>query len=107
MKPRLLLTPMILAMTAAAAAAQGADAQAHAAALLSRPYTAAAPETDRQARQDSAVSLDAHARAAALLGGLRPEGQTHSIQVSAPSVTFMSADAQAQAAALLSGRRAS
>jgi hypothetical protein len=107
MKSRLLLIPTILAMTAAATAAQGADAHAQAAALLSRPHTSAAPKADGQEGQQSAASLDAHASAAALLSGLRSGGRLTSVTVSHPSPTSMSADAQAQAAALLSGFRSS
>jgi hypothetical protein len=113
MKRHLLLIPMILATTAAIADAQTtapstpADAQAHAAALLSRPHALGAAKADARSLSPSSVSdaLDAHESAAALLSGARPRNRVNA--VAAIAGARVSTDAQAQAAALLSGSRSS
>jgi hypothetical protein len=81
MKRHLFLIPMILATSAAIADAQTtaasvpADAQAQAAALLSRPQAIATVKADARSLSPSPVSapLDAHQSAAALLSGARSE----------------------------------
>ena len=117
MKRYLLLMPVILATTAAIADTQAtapssrADAQAQAAALLSRPHTSAGVKTDEVRSPSSslvATTADAQAQAAMLLNGVRPASQVRAFpRVVEPTDTQASADAQAQAAALLSGSRAS
>jgi hypothetical protein len=111
MKSRFLLIPAILATASAFAYEQGGpvDAQAQAAALLSRPHSSTVANAEGRSVSPSPVSaaVDAHASAAALLSGLRPESQVVvSFPVAQPSVR-VAADAHAQAAALLSGSRAS
>jgi len=117
MKRHLFLMPVILATTAAIADTQAtapssrADAQAQAAALLSRPQTSTEVKADEmRASSSSAVSTtaDAQAQAAALLGGRRTGNQVKALSsVVEASDAPASADAHAQAAALLSGYRAS
>jgi hypothetical protein len=112
MKSRFLLIPAILATASAFAYEQGGpvDAQAQAAALLSRPHSSAVVNAEGRSISPSPVSaaVDAHASAAALLSGLRPESQVVvSFPVAQPSAARVAADAHAQAAALLSGSRAS
>jgi hypothetical protein len=116
MKRYLLLVPVILATTAALADTQATapsnrgDAQAQAAALLSRPHTSAVTNTEARSSSPSAVSTtgDAQAQAAALLSGVRSGTQVRTIaRVVEPSGTRPSGDAHAQAAALLSGQRTS
>lgn len=116
MKRYLLLMPVILATTAAIADTQAtapsnrADAQAQAAALLSRPHTSAEKTEEVRSPSSSLVSTtaDAQAQAAMLLNGVRPESQVRAFpRVVEPTDTRPSADAHAQAAALLSGSRAS
>lgn len=116
MKRHLFLIPLIFATTAVIADTQGAssstptDAQAQAAALLSRPQAIGAAKAEARSPSTSPVSavLDAHESAAALLSGARPKNR-----VMAPSAVAesrsprVSTDAQAQAAALLSGSRTS
>jgi hypothetical protein len=116
MKRYLLLMPVILATTAAIADTQSTarstrgDAQAQAAALLSRPHTPVAVQADEvRSPSPSAASTtgDAQAQAAALLSGVRPGRQVGAFPRVVPSATRPSGDAHAQAAALLSGSRAS
>ena len=110
MKRHLLLIPMILATSAAIADAQTTaasvppDAQAQAAALLSRPHAIGTVKADARSLSPSPASapLDAHQSAAALLSGSRSENRVNAI-----SAVAESPDAQAQAAALLSGSRLS
>jgi hypothetical protein len=116
MKRHLFLMPVILATTAAIADTQAtapssrADAQAQAAALLSRPQTSTEVKADEmRASSSSAVSTtaDAQAQAAALLSGARPGSQVMAFpRIAEPSDMQPSADAQAQTAALLIGSRA-
>src|SRR5512138_2405998 len=76
MKMRLFLIPAIFATTAAladsqtAVAPKAADAQAQAAALLSRPQTAGTTKLENSALV-AETAIDAHASAAALLSGHR------------------------------------
>jgi len=110
MKRHFLLIPMILATTAAIADAppQRADAQAQAAALLSRPHAYGAAKAEARFISPSPVSaaLDAHESAAVLLSGARPGHRSNTISAAAESPRAReSADAHAQAAALLSGSR--
>ena len=116
MKRHLLLIPMILATTAAIADAQNtapstpADAQAQAAALLSRPHPLGAAKADARSLSPSSVSdaLDAHESAAALLSGARPRNRVNTVAAITESTgARVSTDAQAQAAALLSGSQSS
>jgi hypothetical protein len=110
MKRHLLLIPMILATSAAIADAQTTapsvqpDAQAQAAALLSRPHAIGTAKAGAGSLSLSPVSapLDAHQSAAALLSGARSRNG-----VNAVSAVAESPDAQAQAAALLGGSRLS
>lgn len=112
MKRHLLLIPMILATTAAIADSQTtapsapADAQAQAAALLSRPLTIGTVKADGRSRSTSPVSapLDAQQSAAALLGGARPKNRVNAASALAES-SDTRVDAQVHAAALLSGSR--
>jgi hypothetical protein len=116
MKRYLFLMPVILATAAAIADTQAtppssrADAQAQAAALLSRPQTSAAVRADgMRASSSSAVSTtaDAQAQAAALLSGVRTGSRVMAFpRLAEPSDTLSAADAQTQAAALLIGSRA-
>jgi hypothetical protein len=116
MKRYLFLMPVILATTAAIADTQAtasssrADAQAQAAALLSRPQTSAGVKADEMRASSSSpvsTSADGQAQAVALLSGLRPATQVRSFpRIAEPSNNQPSADAQAQAGALLSGSRA-
>lgn len=111
LKTRLLLMPAILAATAAmgdtlptsSPPSKRADAQAQAAALLSRPQTFGAAQVDGavRARSLASVSTDGHAMAAALLN--RP--RTEATAPATPSHTLSSADGHAKAAALLSRPR--
>src|SRR5688572_3495694 len=112
MKSHLLLVPMILATSAAigaplrtSAPSSGSwDAQAQAAALLSRPHTIRASNANGPLRAPShaLVSTDAQASAAALLSRPRTETTANAdVSVDEPSRARMSPDAQAQAAALL------
>jgi hypothetical protein len=112
MKRHLLLVPMILATTVAIADAQTkaasppADAQAHAAALLSRPHALGAAKAATRSLAPSPVTaaLDAHESAATLLSGGRPINRVNASPATAESSSARaSTDAQAQAAALLSG----
>ena len=97
--------------TQATSPSSRADAQAQAAALLSRPHTSGGAKTDEvRSPSPSPVSTkaDAQAQAAMLLSGLRPGSRVRGFpQVVEATGTRPSADAQAQAAALLSGARAS
>ena len=111
MKSRLLLIPTILATTAGFvsgnAVSSQPDAQAQAAALLSRAHTfvsEGAPDQRNASSQSAAV--DAHAHAAALLSGLRTEQEAKPwVRITPSRAARTSLDAQAQAAALLSGSR--
>lgn len=116
MKRLLLLIPMILATSAAIADAQTTapsvppDAQAQAAALLSRPHAIGTAKADARSLSPSPVSapLDAHQSAAALLRGARSKNGVNAVSAVAESPDArVSTDAQAQAAALLSGSRLS
>ena len=116
MKRHLLLIPMILATSAAIADAQTtapsvpADAQAQAAALLSRPHAIGTGEANTRLLSLSPVSapLDAHQSAAALLSGARSNNRVKPVSAVTESTDArVSTDAQAQAAALLSGSRPS
>jgi hypothetical protein len=117
MKRYLLLMPVILATTAAIADTRAsvpsrrADAQAQAAALLSRPHTSGGVKAD-EVRSPStspiSATADAQAQAAALLSGRRTGNQVTAFSsVVEPSGARISADAHAHARALLSGSRAS
>jgi hypothetical protein len=112
MKRHLLLIPMILATSAAIADAQTttpsgpADAQAQAAALLSRPHAVGAVKADARSPSPLSAPLDAHQSAAALLSGARSKNRVNAVSAVAESPDArVSTDAQAQAAALLSGSR--
>ena len=113
MRRHLFLIPIILSTTAAFADAQTAapstpaDAQAQAAALLSRPHTLGAAKA--VARSLSHVpAVDAHEHAAALLSGARSIHRVNAVSAVADSPDAQaSTDAQAQAAVLLSGSRPS
>src|SRR5688500_14904493 len=116
MKRHLLLIAMILATSAAIADVQTtapktpADAQAQAAALLSRPHALGAAKAEAHSNSPSPVSapLDAHQSAAALLSGARSKNGVNAASAVAGSPDArVSTDAQAQAAALLSGSRLS
>jgi hypothetical protein len=112
MKRYLLLMPVILATSAAIADTQAtapasrADAQAQAAALLSRPHTSGgvkAAEVHLPSPSPASTTADAQAQAAALLSGVRPASQVSAFAwVVEPRPVV---DAQAQAAALLTGSR--
>jgi hypothetical protein len=106
MKSRLLLIPAILVTTAAFADTSSAfsDAQAQAAALLSRPQTSVTGNVHSEWNPSPVESrLDGHARAAALLSSSRAEGPVTSVSVVQASAGRV--DAHEQAAALLSGSR--
>lgn len=109
MKRHLLLIPMFLVTTAAIADAQTtahSDAQAQAAALLSRPQPLGGVKVEGRSPAPSA--LDAHDSAAALLSGARSKHRVDPVPAVAASADVrVTADAQAQAAALLSGSRTS
>jgi hypothetical protein len=110
MKARLLLIPVILATTAAIADTPSTfsdrtDAQARAAALLSRPHTPAAANSRSNASPVESTKGDAHARAAALLSPQRTEGATTPVPVARGMI--VNVDAHEHAAALLSGPRIS
>jgi hypothetical protein len=112
MKRYLFLVPMILATSAAIADTQAtapssrADAQAQAAALLSRPHTSEGVKADEvhlPSPSPVSTTADAQAQAAALLSGVRPARQVSAFPrfvEARPAV-----DAQARAAALLTGSR--
>jgi hypothetical protein len=111
MKSRLLLIPTILATTAGFVSANAApsqpDAQAQAAALLSPSHTFTAEGSpDEGGAWAQSAAVDAHARAAALLSGLRTAQEAKpSVRTTQSGAARTSLDAQAQAAALLSGAR--
>ena len=100
-----------VADTQATAPSSRADAQAQAAALLSRPHTSGAVKTDEVRSRSSylvSTTADAQAQAAMLLNGVRPGSKVRAFaRVVEPTDSRPSANAQAQAAALLSGSRAS
>ena len=112
MKRYLLLLPVIFATSAAIADVQAtarssrADAQAQAAALLSRPHTLGGVKADEvrlQSPSPASTPADAQAQAAALLSGVRPASRVSAFaRVVEPRPVV---DAQAQAAALLTGSR--
>ena len=109
MKARFLLIPAILATSGAIADTSSTfsdrtDAQARAAALLSRPHR---PVTANSLSNPSPESIkgDAHARAAALLSPQRTEGATTPVPVAREMVVHV--DAHEIAATLLSGSRIS
>ena len=112
MKRYLLLMPLIFATSAAIAETQAtapasrADAQAQAAALLSRPHASAgvqANEVYLPSPSPASTPADAHAQAAALLSGVRPASQASVFALVVEPRPVV--DAQAQAAALLTGSR--
>ena len=108
MRARFLLIPAILATTAAIADTPSTfsdrtDAQARAAALLSRPHRSATASSLSNPSPVESTKGDAHARAAALLSPQRTEGATTSVPVARAMVVYV--DAQRHAAALLSGSR--
>jgi hypothetical protein len=117
MKRHLLLMPVILATTAALADTQATapsnrgDAQAQAAALLSRPHTSGAANAARvhsPSPSPASATADAQAQAAVLLSGRRTGNQVRAFtSVVEPSGARTSVDAHAHARALLSGSRAS
>lgn len=116
MKRHFLLIPLIFAATAAIADTQTtapstpADAQAQAAALLSRPHSVGAPKVEARSHSSSPISaaVDAHESAAALLSGVRPGNRVTAVSaIAEPQRSRASADAQAQAATLLRGSRTS
>jgi hypothetical protein len=117
MKRYPLLMPVILATTAALADTQAAapssrgDAQAQAAALLSRPHTSGGVKADEVRSRSSShtsTTADAQAQAAALLSGRRTGSQVKAFSsVVEPSGARTTVDAHAHARALLSGSRAS
>ena len=87
-------------LLAAPSVTRPSDAQAQAAALLSREWTPVATDT-RRAATTLASQIDAHARAAALLS--RPQTESSPAPMSRVSQA-MPADGQARAAALLNRR---
>lgn len=107
MKLRLLLIPAI-AVTATAlgaspdsAHAESGDAQAQAAALLSRPHT---PASLTSYERSSSAAVDAHASAAALLrGDSSGPSENVSARITASTVAPIALGAHAHAAALLRG----
>jgi hypothetical protein len=112
MKRHLLLIPLILATSAAIADTQAtapairADAQAQAAALLSRPHTSGGVKADAvhlPSPSPASTMADAQAQAAALLSGVRPASQVGAFAGVVEPRPIV--DAQAQAAALLTGSR--
>jgi hypothetical protein len=125
MKLRLLLPAIVATATtlgaSASAHSEPRDAQAQAAALLSRPH-APGPVKAHEGAPSSSAAVDAHASAAALLSG-RPinvpdqigipyirVGRSSSRQASAPvriapSVARLQLNAHTHAAALLKGSR--
>ncbi len=113
MKRYLLLMSVILATTAAIADTRAsvpsrlADAQAQAAALLSRSYTSGGVKADEVLSplpSPASVKADAQAQAAVLLSGHRTGNQDTAVSsVVEPSGARISADAHAHARALLSG----
>ena len=110
MKSRLVVIPLILMTTAAIADNQRApisrptDAQAQAAALLSPHTFRTANDEQRRSPSVASPAMDAHASAAALLGGTRSAGTSNAnAAIGQPSGTRLSGDAQTQAAALLRG----
>jgi hypothetical protein len=110
MNSRLFLIPAILATTAAFAApaaelSAAPDAQAQAAALLSRPETSASSHAREPAPAHSTASAapDAHARSAALLSGVRIGQDAETVVNVTRSAVAL--DAHARAAALLGGSR--
>jgi len=97
-----------IADTPATAPSSRVDAQAQAAALLSRPHTSETVKADTRSPSSSPASaaLDAHQSAAALLSGARSKSRVNPVSaVAESSDAQISTDAQAQAAALLSGSR--
>ena len=108
MKMRFLLIPAILATTGALADTSSAfsdptDAQARAAALLSRPHRPVTAVSLSNPLPAESIKADAHARAAALLSPQHAEGATTPVPVAQEMVVHV--DAHEQAAALLSGSR--
>jgi len=110
MNSRQFLIPAILAATAAFGAPADAlsaplDAQAQAAVLLSHPQSSAASfaREPAPARSSASATVDAHARSAALLSGVRiGQDATTVVNVTRSAVAL---DAHARAAALLGGSR--
>jgi hypothetical protein len=110
MNSRLFLIPAILATTAAFGAPADAlsaplDAQAQAAALLSHPQASASSYAREPAPAHSSASatVDAHARSAALLSGVRIGQDAKSVVNVTRSAVAL--DAHARAAALIGGSR--
>lgn len=111
MMPVILATTAAIADTAAIAPSRRADAQAQAAALLSRPHTSGGVNADEvrpPSPSPASATADAQAQAAALLSGRRTGNQVKAFSsVGEPSGARISVDAHAHARALLSGSRAS
>lgn len=110
MNSRLFLIPAIFATTAAFGAPADAlsapfDAHAQAAALLSRPQTSGSSYAHEPAPTYSyaLAGVDMHARAAALLSGVRIGHDAKAVANVTRSAVAL--DAHARAAALLSGSR--
>jgi hypothetical protein len=108
MRARFLLIPAILAATGAIAdtpstSSDRTDAQARAAALLSRPHRPVTANSLSKPSPVESTKRDAHARAGAMLSGERTEGATTSVPVVPAVVAHV--DAHEHAAALLSGSR--
>jgi hypothetical protein len=108
MKLRLLLPAIVATATtlgaSASAHSEPRDAQAQAAALLSRPH-APGPLKAHEGAPSSSAAVDAHASAAALLSGRSSSRQASAPVRIAPSVARMQLDAHTHAAALLKGSR--
>lgn len=109
MKLRLLVPAILASATAFGASASphsaALDAQAQAAALLSRPTVAGPVKAhEGQYAVSSSVEMDAHASAAALLSGRTSETNAKaSARVAASAVAPTRLDAHAHAATLLRG----
>jgi hypothetical protein len=112
MKSRLLFISTIAATAATLgvsgiALSQPLDAQASAAALLSRPHTPVDSQVFKQPNASStSVAEDAHATAVRLLTGSRTAASASaSVRSAQVTATRTPLDAHAQASALLSGAR--
>jgi hypothetical protein len=110
MRAHFLLIAAILEATAAIAhtpstISDRTDAQARAAALLSRPHRPVAANSPSDPSPVESTKGDAHARAAALLSGQRTQGATTPVPVARGIVVHV--DPHEHAAALLSGSRVS
>jgi hypothetical protein len=106
MKSSVLRIAAIVAATAAfgvsgSAFSESRDAQAQAAALLSRSHTPETVRTYEHAYAPSSFAVDAHASAAALLSGRAGGQRAASAAMAATNVAKEPVDAHAHAAALL------